>query len=219
MHGFISQNGCCIGSFINIVNLYGNDFFCGNPLQNREVNGLICSQPMPAVQNQLCIFAAAFLYHCPRLFHIGQAAVRHRLYADGVFACSVAQFLQLLCSMCNGIVFHQTTVDVVHAEQLAHVEAHLFLIFLFIGTVILRPLHDIFHLCNLHIVFFKNCQNICIKQTFVQCIHIGFRTQTDTFKACLLGCLHSFLKAALIAQCPRADCDGIFFRHEIVPPL
>ena len=78
-------------------------------------------------------------------------------------------------------------------------EAHLFLVLLLVGAVVIRPLDDVFHFGDLHIVLFQDGQDVRIEQTFVQGVHIGFRTEADAFKTGGLCCCNTFFKGALIA--------------------
>ena len=93
MHGLVSQDALCIRAIPYVVDLNGHDLVCGNAIKYRNVYGLVCSHPVPCIENQLCVLAIGCLYDCPSLFHVGNAAVGHRLYTDDVLACSVAELL------------------------------------------------------------------------------------------------------------------------------
>ena len=107
----------------------------------------------------------------------------------------------------------------VHAEQLAHMEAQLLLVLFLIRTLFLRPLDDVLDLGDTHVVFVQNSKDIAVKKTFVEGIDIGLCTQAYALKARSLRCAHALFKAALIAECPRTDCNGMLFAHFDFPPL
>ena len=104
--------------------------------------------------------------------------------------------------MFNGVVFHQSAVDLCDTEQLTHMEAKLLFVLLLIRALILCPLYDIFYLGNLHIILFEDVENVLIKQTLIQCIHVSLCAETDSFVAGFLCSLYTILEFALIAQCP-----------------
>ena len=156
MHGLVPEDALGVGMGLHVVDLHGHDLLGGDVRQQRLVIGLTSTHPVPGVQNQLGVVAAGGLHHGPRLLDVGQAAVGHRFHADGVLPGPVAQLAQLLGGVLHGVVLHQPAVDVVHAEQLAHMEAHLLLVLLLIGAVVLRPLDDVLHLGDLHAVLVQN---------------------------------------------------------------
>lgn len=125
----------------------------------------------------------------------------------------MAQFTELLGGVFHGVILHQAAVDLLHAEQLAHMEAHLLLVLLLIGAMLLHPLDDVLHLGTAHAVLFEGGQNVRIEQSLVQRIHISLGPQTDPLEARVFGGLDPLFKGALIAQRPRADRDGVFLRH------
>ena len=92
-------------------------------------------------------------------------------------------------------------------------EAHLLLVLLLIGAVVLRPLDDVLHLGDLHAVLVQNGQDVGVEQALVQGVYIGLRPQADALKARLLGGGYALLEGALVAQSPGADGDGILLRH------
>ena len=46
-------------------------------------------------------------------------------------------------------------------------EAHLLFVFLLIRTMFFCPLYDVLYLCNFHIIFFQNVQDILIEQSLI----------------------------------------------------
>ena len=219
MHGLVAQNALCVGVRLNVVELDSDYLLRGDAFKHGQVDGLICADVVPGVKNELCIVAAGGLDDCPGLFHIGQAAVGHGLHADGVLAGAVAELFELLRRPLNGVVLHQAAVDVVYAEKLAHVEAHLLLVLLLIGAVGLGPLYDVLHLSDLYIVLGKDGKDVLVKKSLVQGVYIGLGAKADAIKACGLGGGYALFKAALVAQRPRADGNGVFLRHVLFPPV
>ena len=52
-------------------------------------------------------------------------------------------------------------------KQLAHMKADLLFVFLFVRAMLLCPLYDILHFCDLHIVFFQYRENVTVRQTLI----------------------------------------------------
>ena len=213
MHGLIPEDALGVGMGLDIVNLDGDDLLGGDLGQDLGVIALAGPDPVPGVQDQLGVVTAGGLHHGPGLLHIGEAAVGHGLHADGVLPGPVAELLQLLGGVLHRVGLHEAAVDLVHAEELAHVEAELLLVLLLVGAVLLRPLDDVLHLRDLHAVLFQDGQDVGVEEALVQGVHIGLRPEADALKARVLGGGDPLLKAALIAQGPGADGDGILLRH------
>ena len=92
-------------------------------------------------------------------------------------------------------------------------EADLFLVFLFVGAVILGPLDDVLHLSDLNLVFLQDLQEIFVVKPLSQGVHIGLCPQADALEASGFCRGNSLLESALIPQSPGTDSDRIFFRH------
>ena len=135
MHGLISQDGFCIRSVIGIVDLDGDDFL--RHLLCQDVVWLVCSYPVPCIQDHVSVLSAGGFHYIPCFFQIRDSAVGHWLYADDPLAGSVAELflISVLCAQQSS--FPSAAVDVVHAEQVAHMEAHLLFVFLLVGAVVL----------------------------------------------------------------------------------
>ena len=213
MHGLVSEDALCIRSLPDIVDLDGDDLVCRDVCKELKVAGLICADPVPCIQDQLCVLAVSCLDNCPALFDIRNSGIRHRLDTDDPLACSLAELSELLSGMLDRVVLHQAAVDLLDTEQLAHMEAHLLFVFLLIGTVVLCPLNNVLNLSTFHAVLVKNCKNILVMKSLCESIYISLCTKSDSIVACFLGCDYTILKFALISQCPGTDCDGVLSGH------
>ena len=100
-----------------------------------------------------------------------------------------------------------------NSEEFTHMEAHLLLVLLLIGPVVLRPLDDVFHFRDLHVVFIQDGQDVFVEQALVQGVHIGLSPQADALKTGLFCCADPLFKGALIAQGPGTDGNRMSLAH------
>ena len=52
-------------------------------------------------------------------------------------------------------------------KQLTHMKADLLFVFLFVRTMLLCPLYDIFYFRDLHIVLFQYRENVTVRQALI----------------------------------------------------
>ena len=213
VHALVAEHVLGVGVGEDVVDLDGDYLLRRDIGQQLEVVGLVRAYPVPGVEDELRVIGAGGFYDGPGRAHVGDAGIGHGLDAYHILPRPAAELGELLRVVLDGVFLHEAAVNMVHSEELAHMEANLLLVHLLVAAVVLGPERDVLDLGDGNAVLIEDAEYVLVVQPLGEGVDVGLRAQADALEAGGLGGGHALFKPALVAERPAADGYGVSLAH------